>query len=158
MIKYCMMSLTDVHYRHVCWVGKVEYVIPENIHTPPHGWSMEIPRGRGGLKGRNFQGVQGVPTRIIFHRVVKDTIDHTRHKYMWIILICSKTKIRRCPLEKKKLQNICLKHHFLCWEFDIISAVTICPHALTTCSNALMDCSYDLTVDSKQLMVGPSNI
>ena len=49
---------------------------------PPllHGWSMEIPRGWGeGLKGRNFQGVQGVPTRIIFDRVVKDVIDHTRH-------------------------------------------------------------------------------
>ena len=35
---------------------------------------MEIPRGWGGLKGRIFRGVQGVPTRIIFHRVVKDAI------------------------------------------------------------------------------------
>ena len=25
-------------------------------------------------------------TRRIFHRVVKDTIDRARHKYMWIIL------------------------------------------------------------------------
>ena len=56
---------------------------------PPHGWSMEIPRG--GLKGRNFRGVLGVPTRKIVHGVVKDTI---KLMYMWIILICSTTKIR----------------------------------------------------------------
>ena len=24
------------------------HAVPENIHIPPHGWSMEIPRGRGG--------------------------------------------------------------------------------------------------------------
>ena len=35
--------------------------------------------GGGGLKGRNLQGVWGVPTRRIFHRVVKDAIDPTRH-------------------------------------------------------------------------------
>ena len=52
----------------------MDCVVPENIHTPPppHGWLMEIPRGLGGT------GVQGVPTRIIFHSVVKDAIDHTR--------------------------------------------------------------------------------
>ena len=50
---------------------------------PPHGWSMEIPRGWGGLKGRNFRGVWGVPTRRIFHRVVKDAIDPTRHTCMY---------------------------------------------------------------------------
>ena len=45
---------------------------------PPHGWSMEIPKGwGGGLKGRNFLGVWGVPTRI-FHSIVKDAIDRTR--------------------------------------------------------------------------------
>ena len=37
--------------------------------------------GGGGLKGRNFWRVRGVPTRIIFHRVVKDAIDDTRHTY-----------------------------------------------------------------------------
>ena len=78
-------------------------VIPENIHTPPPPmdgqWKF---LGGGGLKGRNFQGVQGVPMRIIFHRVVKDTIIRDILKYMWIILICSATKIRsRCPFEKK---------------------------------------------------------
>ena len=50
-----------------------------NPPPPPNGWSMEIPRGLGGLKGRKFRGVQGVPTTIIFHRVVKDAINHTRH-------------------------------------------------------------------------------
>ena len=57
------------------------YVIPENIHTPPppHGWEMEIPRGWGRLKGRNFWRVGGVPTRSIFHRVLKDAVDRTRH-------------------------------------------------------------------------------
>ena len=73
---------------------------------------------------------------------------------MWIILICNTRKIRsRCPFEKKKLQDVCLKHRLLCWEFAVISTVTICPHALMTCSNGLL---FDLTVDSKQLMVGPS--
>ena len=57
-------------------------VIPENIHPPPpHGWSMKIPKGwgGGGLKGRNFRGVWGLPMRRIFHRVVKDVIDRMRH-------------------------------------------------------------------------------
>ena len=43
---------------------------------------MEIPRGWGGLKGRNFQGVWGMSTRGIFHRVVKDAIDRARHTYV----------------------------------------------------------------------------
>ena len=51
-----------------------------------------------------------MPTRGIFHRVVKDAIDRTRHT--WIILICSTTKIRnRCPFEKK-LKDVCLKRFF----------------------------------------------
>ena len=58
--------------------GWMECVIPENIHTPATDGQWKF-LGGGGLKGRNFQGVQGVPTRIIFHRIVKDTIDHTRH-------------------------------------------------------------------------------
>ena len=49
---------------------------------PPHGWLMEIPRGWGWLKGRNFRGVWGMPTRGIFHRVVKDAIDRTRQTYV----------------------------------------------------------------------------
>ena len=104
--------------------------------------------------------VQGVPMRITFHRVVKTrSIIRDILKYMWIILICSTTKIRsRCPFREKKLQDVCLKHRLLCWEFAITSAVTICPHALMTCTNALMDCSYDLMVDSKQLTVGLSNV
>ena len=79
---------------------------------------------------------------------------------MWIILICSTTKIRsRCPFEKKNFKMFVSNvDRLLCWEFAIISALTICPHALTICSNALTDCSYDLTVDSKQLTVGPSNV
>ena len=28
--------------------NKDNCVIPENIHTPPNGWSMEIPKGCGG--------------------------------------------------------------------------------------------------------------
>ena len=40
---------------------KFHCVVPENIHTPPpHGRSWEIPMGRGGFNGSNFQGVRGV--------------------------------------------------------------------------------------------------
>ena len=38
--------------------------------------------GVWGLKGRNFRGVWGMPTRGIFHRIVKDVIDRTRHTYV----------------------------------------------------------------------------
>ena len=38
----------------------------------------------GGLKGRNFQGVWGVPTRRIFHRVVKDANDRTSHTQVYV--------------------------------------------------------------------------
>ena len=52
-----------------------------------------------------------MPTRGIFHRVVKDAIDRTRHTSV-IILICSTTKIRnRFPFEKK-LKDVCLKRFF----------------------------------------------
>ena len=41
-----------------------KFVVPENIHTPPHGWSMENPRGwRGGLKEEIFEGYGGLGTR-----------------------------------------------------------------------------------------------
>ena len=60
-----------------CYVS-VNCVVPENIHTPPTDGQWKF-LGGGGLKGRNFRGVEGVPVRIIFHRVVKDAIDHTRH-------------------------------------------------------------------------------
>ena len=46
---------------------------------PPLRVVNENSYGVGGLKGRNFRGVWGVPKRRIFHRVVKDTIDPTRH-------------------------------------------------------------------------------
>ena len=49
---------------------------------------MEIPKGwgggGGGLKGRNFRGVWGVPTRRIFHRVVKDANDRTSHTQVYV--------------------------------------------------------------------------
>ena len=47
--------------------------------SPPGGQWKFLGGGGGGLKGRNLQGVWGVPTRRIFHRVVKDAIDPTRH-------------------------------------------------------------------------------
>ena len=58
----------------------VKCVIPENIHTPPptDGQWKFLRGGVGGLKGRNFLGVWGVPTRRIFHSIVKDAIDRTR--------------------------------------------------------------------------------
>ena len=36
-------------------------VVPENIHTPPHGGQRNF-RGEGGPKGDNFRG--GVPSKI----------------------------------------------------------------------------------------------
>ena len=55
----------------------------QKISIPPHGWLMEIPRGLGGgLKARNFRRVWGMPTRGIFHRVVKDAIDRKKHTYV----------------------------------------------------------------------------
>ena len=53
-------------------------------YPPRHGWLMEFlgGGGGGGLKGRNFRGVWGMPTRGIFHRVVKDAIDRTRQTYV----------------------------------------------------------------------------
>jgi len=32
-------------------------VVPENIHTPHHKGSLEIPRGRGVLKAKIFKGM-----------------------------------------------------------------------------------------------------
>ena len=72
---------------------------------PPPGGSMEIPRGGGGggLKGRNLQGVWGVPTRRIFHRVVKDAIDPTRHTciygFFWLV---AQQKLEVDALSRKK--------------------------------------------------------
>jgi len=37
---------------------------------PPHGRSLEIPRGRG-FKGRNFRGEWGVHGKLLFQRVKK---------------------------------------------------------------------------------------
>ena len=56
-------------------------VIPENIHPPPTDgqWKFLRGGGGGGLNGRNFRGVWGLPMRRIFHRVVKDVIDRMRH-------------------------------------------------------------------------------
>ena len=48
-------------------------------YPSPPGGQWKFLGGGGGLKGRNLQGVWGVPTRRIFHRVVKDAIDPTRH-------------------------------------------------------------------------------
>ena len=54
-------------------------VIPENIHPlPPTDGQWKF-LGGGGLKSRNFRRVWGVLTRRIFHRVVKDAVDRTRH-------------------------------------------------------------------------------
>ena len=43
-------------------------VVPENIHTPTteDHWKF---RGRGGLKGSNFQGVGGFRGKLLFQRV-----------------------------------------------------------------------------------------
>ena len=63
-----------------------------------------------------------MPTRGIFHRVVKDAIDRTRHTVLtWI---CSTKKIRNRCLFEKKLKDVFLKHLFLCWVFAIISPTT----------------------------------
>ena len=41
---------TCQQYTSRCQHSRYNCVVPENIHTPPppHGWSMEIPRGWGG--------------------------------------------------------------------------------------------------------------
>ena len=72
---------------------------PYPLPPPPHDGQWKF-LGGGGLKGRNFRRVSGVPTRRILHRVVKDTIDRMSHT--WIIFICSTTTTRnRCPFKKK---------------------------------------------------------
>ena len=38
------------------------------------------------------------------------------------------------------------------------NTLTVCPNTLMICSYALTDCSYNLTVNSKQLMIGLSNV
>ena len=48
-----LIKLGDLAYK-LC--GSRKYPYP----APPHGRSLEIPRGRGGFKGSNFQGVRGV--------------------------------------------------------------------------------------------------
>ena len=80
----------------------------QNIHTPsPTHHPRDGHRkflGGGWAKEQKFSRGTGVPTRRIFHRVVKDAIDRTRHT-LWIFLICSITKIRsRCPFKKKKFK------------------------------------------------------
>ena len=71
--------------------------LPPHTHTHNGQWKF---LGGGGLKGRNFRRVSGVPTRRILHRVVKDAIDRMSHT--WIIFICTTTTTRnRCPFKKK---------------------------------------------------------
>ena len=36
-----------------------ECVVPENIHTPPHGRAFENPRGRGGVQRQLFPKGRG---------------------------------------------------------------------------------------------------
>ena len=54
---------------------KAYCAVPENIHPshPPHGWSMEIPRGMGGLMDGNFQRVGGCSYEEFLQRVRKFT-------------------------------------------------------------------------------------
>ena len=46
--EYCLQT------RCIVWFQKISIPPP-----PPHGWSLEIPKGWGGLKRRNFWGVWG---------------------------------------------------------------------------------------------------
>ena len=112
--------------------------------------------GVGGLKSTNFWRTPrkfSMPTRRIFHRVVKDTIDRTRHtfKYMWIILICSITKIRnRCPFKKKKKNFkmfVWRPKSDLCWILLLTSnrvplKASCLPNRLLACTQTLYYFSY----------------
>ena len=61
------------------------------IPPPQHGWSVEIPRGRGGLKGRNFQGVWGGWARDKFPGGI-NAANHTTQTYgKYFDLQCPKT-------------------------------------------------------------------
>ena len=61
-------------------------MIPENIHTAPptDGQWKFLRAGGGGVKGRNFRGVWGVPTRRIFHGVVKDANNRRSHTQVYV--------------------------------------------------------------------------
>ena len=86
--------LLQEFYKYKFYIQKLSIPTP-----PPHNGQSKF-LGGGGLKGRNFRRVSGVPTRRILHRVVKDTIDRMSHT--WIIFICSTTTTRnRCPFKKK---------------------------------------------------------
>ena len=142
-------------------------VTPENIHTPPPSDGQWKFLGGGGLRGRNFRGARGGGGGLGAHRKNFPQVQGKRHdrSYETYLSLCglfwfvAQQKLEVDALSiKKKLQDVCLKCLPLCWEFAIISALMICPHARTICCNTLADCSYDLMVDSKQLTVDPSNV
>ena len=41
-----------------------ECAVPENIHTPPHGRSLEIPKGRGGSEAKISEGSGGLKSKL----------------------------------------------------------------------------------------------
>ena len=66
-------SLTSIPHEPIVVVHQATMVanhcvVPENIHTPPHRRSLEIPRG-GGFKGSYFRGVGGIHWKLLFQRV-----------------------------------------------------------------------------------------
>ena len=87
-------------YKHfqMCDSRKYPYTPP-----PPTDGQWKFLGGRE-LKGKNFRGVQGCPREEFSTGLWKTrSIARDILKYMWIILICSTTKIRsRYPFEKKK--------------------------------------------------------
>ena len=50
--KHDFHSILKILSKGPLYVSKtIDCVVPENTHTPPHGWLMAIPRGWGGAKG-----------------------------------------------------------------------------------------------------------
>ena len=93
----------------IVWFQKI------SIPPPPLRVVNENSYGVGGLKGRNFRGVWGVPKRRVFHRVVKDTIDPTRHTCIYgLFWLVAQQKLEVDALSRKKLHDVCLKHLLLC--------------------------------------------
>ena len=79
-------------------------VVPENIHTPPTEGHWKF-QGGGGVKPRNFRGVEGVHGQLLFQRVKKHeknkqhTIE-TKHEEI-LTYVVLKQKIKLLSIEMR---------------------------------------------------------
>ena len=83
---------------------KTDCVVPENIHTPPTEGHWKF-QGGGGVKPRNFRGVEGVHGQLLFQRVKKHeknkqhTIE-TKHEEL-LTYVVLKQKIKLLSIEMR---------------------------------------------------------